>query len=70
MRAVNVAEITAAIAELSMDANYNLGDDVYNAFKDALDKETSPVGKSVLEQLITNAEIAKEEQVPMCQDTG
>lgn len=70
MREVNVAEITAAIAELSMDANYNLGEDVYNAFKDALDKETSPVGKSVLEQLITNAEIAKEEQVPMCQDTG
>jgi fumarate hydratase subunit alpha len=70
MREVNVAEITAAIAELSMDANYNLGDDVYNAIKDAVDKETSPVGKSVLEQLITNAEIAKEEQVPMCQDTG
>ena len=70
MREINVAEITAAIAELSIDANYNLGDDVYNAFQEALKTETSPTGKNVLEQLIANAQIAKEEQVPMCQDTG
>ncbi|EEG76336.1 fumarate hydratase [Dethiobacter alkaliphilus] len=70
MREVNVAAITDAIAELSMDANYNLGDDVLKSFKDALEKETSPTGKAVLEQLIENAQIAKEEQVPMCQDTG
>lgn len=70
MREVNVAVITDAIAELSMDANYNLGDDVLQSFKDALEKETSPTGKNVLEQLIDNAKIAKDEQVPMCQDTG
>jgi fumarate hydratase subunit alpha len=70
MREVNVADISAAIAELSMDANYNLGDDVYKAFYDALEKETSPTGKNILEQMIANANIAKEEQVPMCQDTG
>ena len=70
MREVNVAEITSAIAEMCMDANFNLGEDVLNAFKSALETETSPIGKSVLEQLITNAEIANAEQVPMCQDTG
>lgn len=70
MRELRVAVITAAIAELSMDANYNLGDDVYHAFKSALATETSSVGKNVLDQLIVNAEIAKEEQVPICQDTG
>lgn len=70
MREVNVADITAAIAELSMDANYNLGDDVLKAFNDALEAETSPTGKNVLEQLIDNAKIARDEQVPMCQDTG
>ncbi|MBS3887654.1 MAG: fumarate hydratase [Firmicutes bacterium] len=70
MREVNVAVIAAAIAELSMDANYNLGDDVYSAFKEALVAETSPVGKSVLAELIENAKIAREEQVPLCQDTG
>jgi len=70
MREVNVAVIATAIAELSMDANYNLGDDVYSAFKEALVAETSPVGKSVLAELIENAKIAREEQVPLCQDTG
>jgi len=70
MREVNVAVIAAAIAELSMDANYNLGGDVYRAFKVALPAETSPVGRDVLAQLIENAEIAREEQVPLCQDTG
>lgn len=70
MREIDVAEITAAIAELSMDANYNLGEDVLKAFHDALEAEASPIGKSVYEQLIENAKIAREEQVPMCQDTG
>ncbi|MBS4023734.1 MAG: fumarate hydratase [Dethiobacter sp.] len=70
MRELNVGEITAAIAELCMDANFYLGDDVLNSFKKALENETSPTGKNVLQELITNAEIAKEDQVPMCQDTG
>lgn len=70
MREVHVSEITKAVAELCMDANYNLGEDVLNAFKQALEKEESPTGKTVLQELITNAGIAAEEQVPMCQDTG
>ncbi|MFW0861062.1 MAG: fumarate hydratase [Dethiobacter sp.] len=70
MREVDVAVIEATVAELSMEANYNLGADVYQAFKMAFSAETSPVGKSVLAQLIENAEIAREEQVPLCQDTG
>lgn len=70
MREVNVAEITSALAELCMDANFNLGDDVLNAFHNSLKTETSPTGKNVLEELLSNAEIARSEQVPMCQDTG
>ncbi|MBT9167765.1 MAG: L(+)-tartrate dehydratase subunit alpha [Syntrophomonadaceae bacterium] len=70
MREVDVAVIEATVAELSMEANYNLGADVYQAFKVAFTAESSPVGKSVLAQLIENAEIAREEQVPLCQDTG
>ncbi len=70
MREVNVAEITSALAQLCMDANFNLGEDVLNSFKTALEQETSPTGKIVLQELITNAAIAKDEQVPMCQDTG
>lgn len=53
-----------------MKANYDLGQDVLKAFTENLAKETSETGKAILEQLIQNARIAKEESVPMCQDTG
>jgi fumarate hydratase subunit alpha len=70
MREINVAEITGAIAEICMDANFYLGEDVLNSFKSALENEPSPTGRNVLQELIVNAEIASNEQVPMCQDTG
>lgn len=52
------------------EANFDLGEDVYNAFKFALETEKSETGKEVLRQIIENADIAAEYQVPMCQDTG
>ena len=70
MRQVDVSEVTQAIRNMCMDANYNLPDDVYNALKKALQKEKSPVGRSVLEMIIKNADIASEEQVAICQDCG
>ncbi|MEW6408571.1 MAG: fumarate hydratase [Nitrospirota bacterium] len=70
MREVHISEITDAVKKLSIDANYNLGDDVLNAFKEGLRKEESHIGKTVFESLIKNAEIARNECVPMCQDTG
>jgi len=62
--------IVEQVAEMCKKSNYNLGDDVYAAFKQALNTEQSETGKEVLTQLIENADIAKAEQVPMCQDTG
>ena len=53
-----------------MTANYDLGEDVYNALKEGVSREESPVGKDVLSQLIENADIARSDRVPMCQDTG
>jgi len=53
-----------------MEGNYYLGEDVVDAFKKGLEKEVSPTGKDILKQLIENAEIAANEQVPMCQDCG
>ncbi len=70
MRKVDVADIAVAIAELSMDANYNLGEDVLKSLNEALKAEVSPVGKNILVQLIDNARIARDNQVPICQDTG
>jgi fumarate hydratase subunit alpha len=53
-----------------MEANYNLGEDVYNGLKNAMKTEESALGKSILNDIVTNAEIAKADQVPICQDTG
>jgi fumarate hydratase subunit alpha len=70
MKRIHVKDIIEKVANMCKDANYNLGDDVMNAFHEALKTEKSEVGKDVLNQLIENAELAKTEQVPMCQDTG
>ncbi len=70
IRELEVKEITRAIKKLSIQANEELGEDVLFCFQQALQKEVSPVGKEILGQLIENARIAKEEHLPMCQDTG
>jgi len=53
-----------------MDANYFLGEDVLSALKNAEQNEESSVGKGILGDIVKNAEIAHDQQVPMCQDTG
>lgn len=70
MREVSYEEIVNSVKELCVEANYNLGKDVLDAFKSAYKNEESDVGKEVLNQLVLNAEIAGQERVPMCQDTG
>jgi len=68
--AIQAEEITEAVAEMCQEANYVLGDDIVESYHQALEREESPVAKEILEQLIENAEIAREERVPICQDTG
>ena len=70
MRTINVSEITSAVKKLCMDANFYLEEDVIEALKKGIEKEESPLGKAILLELLENAEIAKDERVPMCQDTG
>lgn len=70
MREIHVDTITAAIENLFIDANINLSQNVIDAIKGAITKEESAAGKEVLRELIKNAEIAKEERMPVCQDTG
>ncbi len=70
MRVIDVSEITEAIAKLCIEANYNLPDDVYEALKEAYEKEKSPVGKAVLSMILENAELAKQGIAPICQDCG
>jgi fumarate hydratase subunit alpha len=70
LRQVEALTITNLVAEMCQEANIFLGDDVVNALKKALMQEESPSGKEVLKQLIENLEIARNEQIPVCQDTG
>lgn len=70
MRELNVKEIVQAVKEMCISANYNLGKDILDAFEKSKEEEESPVGKGIIENLIKNAKIAKENQMPMCQDTG
>jgi fumarate hydratase subunit alpha len=70
MRTVPAEEITKAVKEISITANYDLPEDVMASLKKARDTEESPVGLEILDQIIENAEIAASERVPMCQDTG
>ena len=70
VREITAAEITGTIRRLCMEANTILGDDVIEALKKGFEKEESPVGKDIFRQLLENAKIAKEECIPLCQDTG
>jgi len=70
MREITTDKITQTVAELCMTANYDLGKDVNSALEAALKKETSPVGRGILEQCVENAKISRTESVPICQDTG
>jgi len=70
MREINVDDVIRAVRNLSIQANTELGEDVLNAFDRALETETSPIGTEILKDLIANAQIAREQQAPMCQDTG
>jgi len=70
MRQILTQTITDAVRDAAIKANLELGEDVIQAFDKALKEEESPVGKDILVQLKENARIAREESIPMCQDTG
>lgn len=70
MRELDAKQITETVAQMCKEAAYYLPDDVYQALKRGRETEKSPVGQNVLDQIIKNAEIAKAEDRPYCQDTG
>jgi len=70
VREIQAEEITKTIRRLCIEANTILGDDVIQAFEKAKEGEESPVGRDILRQLLNNAKIAREEGLPLCQDTG
>jgi len=70
MREIKAEEVTKAVKQLCLEAGYQLNDEMREGLKRGLEKEKSPVGRDILQQLLANADIAAEGKVPMCQDTG
>jgi fumarate hydratase subunit alpha len=70
MRTIEFIQIVDTVAELCIEASCILPDDVNKALKDSCDNESSPLATSILKDCILNAEISKNEMMPICQDTG
>jgi fumarate hydratase subunit alpha len=69
-RIVDVNNVKSVVKDLCIRACTELNDDLEEAFKRLKQEEESPVGKAVFDQLLSNAEIARQKSIPMCQDTG
>lgn len=70
MRIIKSEEISKTVRDMCINANCHINSSIKNALFTALGAEESSVGKDVLKNLIKNAEIAAEKEVPICQDTG
>jgi fumarate hydratase subunit alpha len=67
---IQTNQITETVARLCIESNYYLGEDVLAALNRYRQAEISPVGREVLDQILENAEIARDQQMPLCQDCG
>lgn len=70
MRIIHTNEIIKNIKEMCIEANISLSNDIEHAIRSAKDNEDSKLGCQILDQLVENLNIAKEEAIPICQDTG
>ena len=70
MREIDSKLITNSIYKCCVDAAYYINDDVLYIIKKAKEKETDSIAKNILSQIIENDKLAKDEFIPMCQDTG
>lgn len=70
MKTLNVSEITRNIREMCIEANHFLTEDMKCAMQKAAETEEAPLGRQILEQLHENMQIAGEDMIPICQDTG
>ncbi|MFH1928076.1 MAG: fumarate hydratase [Chloroflexota bacterium] len=70
MREIGVSAIRETVTKLFLDANYHIGEDVLAALNEARDCESSETGRVVLNMIIENHKVAREERLAICQDTG
>lgn len=70
MKLIRLSTVRDKIKEIVQQANFELQDDVLKILQEWREKEESPAGQAVLEQILENARIAREEKLGLCQDTG
>ena len=70
IRTIKTEEIVKNIKEMCIESNYILSKDMEHVFMEAAEKEKSALGKQILNQLEENLTIAREDHIPICQDTG
>ena len=70
MREIEVQKLTDNIRDMCIEAVHELSPDMLDVLQSACESEKSPLGKKILEQLQENLKIAKEDRIPICQDTG
>ena len=70
IREIEVSKITETVADMCIRANHFISDDMKKKLFESYDEEISDIGKKILGQLKENLEIAENEMIPICQDTG
>ena len=70
IREIPCERITDTVRDLFIRASTDLGDDVLSAIRDAAQSEDTELGKYALEKILENAKVAKDDSLPLCQDTG
>jgi fumarate hydratase subunit alpha len=70
LRTIDCQSITQTVAQLCQTANIDLGEDLVQALEQARESEPSPTGRAILDELLENASIARNQRLPICQDTG
>ena len=70
MRTIDVSQITDLVEQLCMQANYRLPCDVRDAFVRGRAEERSPLGQEIFDEMLRNCDLAANNDLPICQDTG
>ena len=70
MYTIKRKELVETIKDMFIDSAYHLDDDFVNVLKKSRDDEIKPLAKNVLSRIIENQEIARDDYIPLCQDTG
>ncbi len=70
MRSIDAREVTRQVSQMVVEANMVLPEDVSTALRKTWENEDNPSGREILGQLLENARLAREMNLPLCQDTG